>query len=269
LVTRILNNRCKGNINIIAGEKTIMQNKKNSLVKQKTKDAVLEVKDAWKMYKMGDSEVAAVKGIDMKINEGEFVAVVGASGSGKSTTLNIMGALDIPTKGQVLLDGVDITKLDESALARIRGKKIGFVFQAFNLYPSLNVYENIALPMRIHEFDEKEIQEIVPTLINKVGLGHREHHLPSQLSGGERQRVAIARALSTKPSMILADEPTGNLDTRTSLEIMGMLTELHKEGKTVVIVTHEHDIAAFAERVITLRDGKVVSDIKQVVRVKK
>ena len=232
--------------------------------KQKTEQkSVLEVKNAWKMYKMGEVEVAAVKGIDMRINEGEFVAVIGASGSGKSTTLNIMGALDIPTKGEVLLDGVDITKLDESALARIRGKKIGFVFQAFNLYPSLNVFENIALPMRIHEFSEKEIQQTVPILIDKVGLAHRENHLPSQLSGGERQRVAIARALSTKPSMILADEPTGNLDTKTSFEIMHMLRELHDEGKTVVIVTHEQDIAAFAERVITLKDGKVILDKKQ------
>lgn len=233
------------------------------LIHLKTKLPVLEVIDAWKVYKMGEVEVAAVKGIDIVIQEGEFVAVIGASGSGKSTTLNIMGALDIPSKGKVLLDGVDITKLEESELARIRGMKIGFVFQAFNLYPSLNVYENIALPMRIHEFDENEINKTVPMLMNKVGLNHREHHLPSQLSGGERQRVAIARALSTKPSMILADEPTGNLDTKTSFEIMGMLKELHEEGKTVVIVTHEHDIAAFAERVIILRDGKVLSDKKQ------
>ena len=225
--------------------------------------SVLCVKDAWKLYKMGEVEVAAVKGINMNINEGEFVAIIGASGSGKSTTLNIVGALDIPTTGKVLLNGVDITKLDESSLARIRGKEIGFVFQAFNLYPSLNVYENIALPMRIHEFSELEIKNTVPELIQLVGLGHREHHLPSQLSGGERQRVAIARALSTKPSMILADEPTGNLDTKTSLEIMGMLVNLHKQGKTVVIVTHEHDIAAFAKRVITLKDGVVISDVKQ------
>ena len=241
-----------------------MVTQRNTSVRaSKVKLPVLKIEDAWKVYKMGEVEVAAVKGIDLTIEEGEFVAVIGASGSGKSTTLNIMGALDIPSKGKVLLDGVDITKLDESALARIRGKKIGFVFQAFNLYPSLNVFENIALPMRIHEFSEKEIQETVPLLITKVGLAHREDHLPSQLSGGERQRVAIARALSTKPSMILADEPTGNLDTKTSLEIIGMLRELHDEGKTVVMVTHEQDIAAFAERVVTLRDGKVLSDKKQ------
>jgi len=237
---------------------------KNNVGGKKSTNIVLEIVDAYKIYKMDSVEVAAVKGISLKIKKGEFVAIIGASGSGKSTTMNIVGALDVPTKGHVYLDGVDITKLSESDLARIRGLKIGFVFQAFNLYPSLSVYENIALPMRIHEFSDEEIQKEVPILIEKVGLSHRENHLPSQLSGGERQRVAIARALSTKPSMILADEPTGNLDTKTSLEIIAMFKELNeKEGKTVIIVTHEHDIAAFAKRVITLRDGKIISDVKQ------
>jgi len=236
----------------------------NKLGLKKKLTSVLEIVDAYKIYKMGTVEVAAVKGISLKINKGEFVAIIGASGSGKSTTMNIVGALDVPTTGHVYLDGVDITTLSESDLARIRGLKIGFVFQAFNLYPSLSVYENIALPMRIHEFDEDEIAKEVPKLIEKVGLAHREHHLPSQLSGGEKQRVAVARALSTKPSMVLADEPTGNLDTKTSLEIMAMFKELNeKEGKTVIVVTHEHDIAAFAKRVITLRDGKIISDIQQ------
>jgi len=236
-----------------------MMQRKNS-----TAQIVLDIVDAWKVYKMGDIEVTAIKGINVRINKGEFVAIMGASGSGKSTTLNIVGALDIPNKGVVLLDGIDITKLKESELARIRGLKIGFVFQAFNLYPSLSVFENIALPMRIHNFADSEIASTVPKLISKVGLAHREHHLPSQLSGGERQRVAIARALSTNPSMILADEPTGNLDSKTSHEIMDLFKELNEnEGKTVVIVTHELDIAAYAKRIITLRDGLVLSDKKQ------
>ncbi|MEK6959292.1 MAG: ABC transporter ATP-binding protein [archaeon] len=231
---------------------------------KKNSKAIIEVKDAWKTYAMGDVEVTAVRGINIRIDEGEFVAIIGASGSGKSTTMHLVGALDTPTKGTVLLDGIDITRLSESDLARIRGLKVGFIFQTFNLYPSLSVYENIALPMRIHEFSESNISSKVPELIKRVGLGHREGHLPSQLSGGERQRVAIARALSTSPSMILADEPTGNLDSKTSLEIMRLFKELNeKEGRTIVLVTHEHDIAAFAHRVVTLRDGKVVSDRRQ------
>lgn len=212
---------------------------------------------------MDSVEVPAVKGINLKIKKGEFVAVIGASGSGKSTVLNIMGALDNVTKGQIFLDGIDITKLSESKLARIRGSKIGFVFQSFNLHPTLSVYENIALPMRIHEFDEKEIQETVPKIIKLIGLEHRVSHLPTQLSGGERQRVAIARALSTDPSMILADEPTGNLDSKTGAEIIKLFTNLHKkERKTIVLVTHEQDIAKHAERIITLKDGKVLSNKK-------
>jgi len=224
---------------------------------------VLELKDVWKIYKMDSVEVPAVKGISMKIKEGEFVAVVGASGSGKSTALSIMGALDVPTTGLVYLDGTEITTLPESELARIRGKKIGFVFQTFNLYPTLNVFENIALPMRIHEFDEKKIKRTVEELVKLVGLEHRNDHLPAQLSGGERQRVAIARALSAEPSMVLADEPTGNLDTATSMEIMKLFSDLHrKQGKTVVLVTHEQDIAKYAERVVELRDGKIIYDGK-------
>ncbi len=225
---------------------------------------ILDIRGAWKIYDVGTVEVAAVKGIDIKINNGEFVAIMGASGSGKSTTLNIVGALDLPTKGEVYLDGIDITKLDESHLARIRGKTIGFIFQAFNLYPSLSVYENVALPMRIHEFSDEEIKKRVPLLIKQVGLSDRGDHLPSQLSGGERQRVAVARALSTSPQIILADEPTGNLDSKTSYEIMDLLKELNEEqGKTIILVTHEHDIATYASRVITLKDGKILSDKKQ------
>jgi len=219
---------------------------------------VLELRDIWKIYKLGDVEVPALQGINIKVKKGEFLSVIGASGSGKSTVLNMIGALDVPTRGEIYLNGVGISKLDESKLARIRGKTIGFVFQTFNLYPTLNVFENIALPMRIHEFPEKEIKTKVKELAGLVGLTHRIKHLPAQLSGGERQRVAVARALSTDPDIILADEPTGNLDSKTSKEIMSLIKNLHKEhGKTIILVTHEHDLAEYAERIIELIDGKI------------
>jgi len=224
---------------------------------------VLELKDVWKVYKMDTVEVPALRGISMTVKEGEFVAVIGASGSGKSTALNMIGALDVPTKGLVFLNGTEITQLPESKLARIRGKKIGFVFQTFNLYPTLNVFDNIALPMRIHEFEEEKIEKQVKELAKLVGLEHRIKHRPAQLSGGERQRVAIARSLSAEPSMVLADEPTGNLDTKTSNEILDLFVNLHKkEGKTVIMVTHEPYIAARAERIVELKDGKIVYDGK-------
>lgn len=227
-------------------------------------ETVLELEDVWKVYQMDTVEVPALKGISLKVKKGEFVAVIGASGSGKSTALNMIGALDVPSKGLVFLDGQEITKLPESGLARIRGKKIGFVFQTFNLYPTLNVFDNIALPMRIHEFEEKKIEQQAKELAERVGLGHRINHFPSQLSGGERQRVALARALSAEPSMVLADEPTGNLDTKTSRGIMKLLGELHeKEGKTIVLVTHEPEIADCAERFIELRDGEIIYDGKK------
>ncbi len=221
---------------------------------------VLELKDVKKIYKMDSVEVPALRGVSLKVKDGEFVSIVGASGSGKSTILNIIGALDTPTEGSIFLDGIDITTLQESVLARIRGKKIGFVFQTFNLYPSLNVFENIALPMRIHEFDNAVIDKKVKNLVELVGLKQRIFHLPAQLSGGERQRVALARALSADPSMILADEPTGNLDTVTSREIINLLLDLNKKhGKTVILVTHDLPLAKTADRVITLRDGLIVS----------
>ncbi len=224
---------------------------------------VLEVQGIWKVYQMDSIEVPALRGLSLKIKEGEFVAIVGASGSGKSTVLNIIGALDVPTKGLVFLNGIEITKLSESKLARLRGKTIGFVFQTFNLYPTLNVFDNIALPMKIHEFDPVKIEKKVNGLAKLVGLEHRVNHLPAQLSGGERQRVALARALSAEPALILADEPTGNLDTKTSREIMGLLADLHKkQGKTIILVTHEPSLAQYAGRIIELRDGKILYDKK-------
>ncbi|MCX6802338.1 MAG: ABC transporter ATP-binding protein [Candidatus Diapherotrites archaeon] len=225
--------------------------------------SVLELRDVWKVYKLEAVEVTALRGINLKIRQGEFVAVVGASGSGKSTALNMIGALDVPTKGEIFLDGTEISRLPESKLARIRGKKIGFVFQTFNLYPTINVYENIALPMKIHEFDKEVIKKKTKELAGLVGLSNRLTHLPGQLSGGERQRVAVARALSTDPPIILADEPTGNLDTKTSHEILKLISGLNQEqGKTIILVTHEADIAAYAERQVELSDGLVKSDTK-------
>ncbi|MFH0955026.1 MAG: ABC transporter ATP-binding protein [Candidatus Micrarchaeota archaeon] len=224
---------------------------------------VLELQNVSKVYHLDLVEVTAVRNIDLKIYDGEFVAIMGASGSGKSTMLNLIGALDSPTGGKVLIDGTDITSLSENQVARIRGKKIGFVFQNFNLYPTLNVSENIALPMKIHEFNPAEITKKVNELVRLVGLENRKNHLPGQLSGGERQRIAVARALSTTPSLMLADEPTGNLDTKTSVEIMSLFENLNKkESKTIVLVTHENDIAAVADRIVTMRDGKIVSDVK-------
>jgi putative ABC transport system ATP-binding protein len=219
--------------------------------------SVLKLEDVWKIYDLGETKVNAVQGVDIDIKEGEFVSIVGSSGSGKSTTLNIIGALDKPTKGRVFLDGVDIAPLDDSKLARLRGKTIGFIFQTFNLNPNLTVFENIALPMKIHEYPSREINSKVNELIRLVKLDHRIDHLPRQLSGGERQRVAIARALSTEPAILLADEPTGNLDSKTGFAIMKLIVDLHKQGKTIILVTHEADIADYANRKIVLMDGKV------------
>ena len=219
--------------------------------------SVLKLENVWKTYDLGDTKVNAVKGVNIDIKEGEFVSIIGSSGSGKSTTLNIIGALDKPTKGKVFLDGIDIAPLDDSKLARLRGKKIGFIFQTFNLNPNLSVYDNIALPMKIHEYPRKEIKSKVTDIINLVKLEHRIDHLPRQLSGGERQRVAIARALSTEPAILLADEPTGNLDSKTGFAIMELIVDLHKQGKTIILVTHEADIAKYANRKIILKDGMV------------
>lgn len=225
------------------------------------KDNIIDIINLDKKYEMGDTGVLALKNINLKINKGEFIAIVGPSGSGKSTLMNLIGCLDIPTKGDIFLDGQDISKLSESDLSRIRGKKIGFIFQQFNLYPTLTTKENIELPMRIHNFKESDIREKSMKLIRLVSLEHRSEHLPSRLSGGERQRAAIARALSTDPMMILADEPTGNIDSKTGKEIMSFLTKLNVEKNvTIVIVTHDAVTASYANRIVEIKDGQITRD---------
>lgn len=225
---------------------------------EKENKTVIELKNVCKSYQMGEVTVTALKDVSMKVEKGEFVVIMGPSGSGKSTLMNLIGCLDIPTEGKIMLEDHDISKLTESQLARIRGSKIGFIFQFFNLYPTLSVIENVELPMRIHNYDESKIGKKSMGLLKMVGLENRTNHLPSQLSGGEMQRVAIARALSTDPSMILADEPTGNIDSKTSKDIMQFFVKLHKEkNETIIIVTHDKSIAEYAQRIIHLKDGQV------------
>jgi putative ABC transport system ATP-binding protein len=225
---------------------------------------IIELDDVSKTYKMDDVEVKALNKVDLKINRKEFVAIMGPSGSGKSTLLNMVGCLDRPTEGKVILDGIDISELNDSELARLRGNKLGFVFQFFNLYPTLTALENVELPMMIIEKNKNERRERALELLNIVGMKKRAEHLPSQLSGGERQRIAIARALANDPPLILADEPTGNLDSKAGEEIMRFLDKLQeKEGKTVVMVTHEPHIAKYAERIIYLKDGKLQKEVEK------
>ena len=224
----------------------------------KNKETVILLKNVCKFYQMGENIVKAVDGIDMEIKKGEFVAIMGPSGSGKSTAMNLVGNLDIQTKGKILLDNQDTSDLTESDLAQIRGKKIGFIFQNFNLIPNLTVKENVMLPMMFQGIDSEEREEIAEELLEKVGLIDRIDHYPTQISGGEMQRVAIARALANDPEVILADEPTGNLDTKTGEKVMEFLKKLNKEGKTIIMVTHEPELAeAYADVVYWLRDGKV------------
>ncbi len=219
---------------------------------------IIRLDDICKRYKMGDSIVQAVCDASLAINKGEFVAIVGPSGSGKSTMMNMVGALDLASKGEIYLDGIDIEHLAESRLAQIRGRRIGFIFQTFNLIPTLNALENVALPMVFQGVPRHKRIEKAKKLLVDVKLGHRMHHLPNELSGGERQRVAIARALANDPEVILADEPTGNLDSKTGEEIMNMFMELNSNGKTIIMITHDPNLAKKAKRIIKLRDGKIV-----------
>jgi putative ABC transport system ATP-binding protein len=212
-----------------------------------------------KTYRMGRLEVPAVRGIDLHVAQREFVAIMGASGSGKSTLMNIIGCLDVPTSGRYLLDGTDVAKLDDDRLAQIRNRKIGFVFQSFNLIPRTSALHNVEMPL-IYAGQSGRTERAREAL-GAVGLADREHHQPSELSGGQQQRAAIARALVTNPAILLADEPTGNLDSGSSVEIMRLLSKLNTEqGRTIVLITHEQDIARFAERVVELRDGRIVRD---------
>jgi putative ABC transport system ATP-binding protein len=221
-------------------------------------ETVVRATGLTRRYKMGDAFVDALRGVDLTIQRGEFVALVGPSGSGKSTVLNLIGGLDRPTSGQVWIDGVELSVTDERALTRHRRQHVGFVFQTFNLLPRLTAEENVALPLMFSGMPHQERLDRARAVLGRVGLTHRLTHRPSQLSGGEQQRVAIARALVGQPALLLADEPTGNLDTTTGAEIMALLQELNQEGDlTLLVVTHDPEVAAFADRVVTLRDGRV------------
>ena len=218
---------------------------------------LIKLKGGCKFYQMGDSIIKAAHGINVCINAGDFVAIVGPSGSGKSTVMNLVGALDLASEGNIFLDGQDIEHLGESELAQIRGRKIGFIFQGFNLIPTLTALENVMLPMLFQKVEKKERVKRASDLLTQVGLDDRLHHLPGELSGGQRQRVAIARSLSNDPEVILADEPTGNLDSKTGKEIMKMFRELNKTGKTIIMVTHDLEIAKQAKKIISLKDGQI------------
>jgi putative ABC transport system ATP-binding protein len=226
----------------------------------------IELQDVVKVYRMGNIQVNALRGVSFSVTEGEFIAIMGASGSGKSTLMNIIGCLDLPSSGRYLLDGVDVRRLNDNQLAAIRNRKIGFVFQSFNLIPRSTAIHNVEMPLIYAGLSNQRRQRAMAAL-DAVGLADRAKHQPSELSGGQQQRVAIARALVTEPAILLADEPTGNLDSESSLEILRLLVELNDDGRTIVLITHENDIAAFAKRVIRLKDGLVLDDHFQEQRV--
>ena len=225
-------------------------------------EELIKIVNLCKVYDTGTMKVIGLRNINLTIRRGEFVAIMGQSGSGKSTFMNILGCLDRPAIGHYYLDGIDINAMDDDQLSLIRNKKIGFVFQSFNLISRTTARENVELPMTYAHISKRERSERAVKLLERVGLGARTEHMPNEMSGGQRQRVAIARALANDPPLILADEPTGNLDIASSIEIMELFSELHREGATVVVVTHEEDIASFTQRIIRFRDGQIISDEK-------
>lgn len=224
--------------------------------------SLIEVKDIYKIYNPGENEVRALDGISLTVEHGEFLAIVGQSGSGKSTLMNMLGLLDVPTSGKYMLDGKNVSNMTDDELSEIRNKEIGFIFQGFNLIPSLTAVGNVELPLVYRGMRKEERHRLAVEALERVGLSHRLNHLPKQMSGGQQQRVAIARAVAAKPPIILADEPTGNLDSHSGVEVMKILHELHSEGRTIILITHDNDIAAEAQRIIRIQDGQIVSDIK-------
>jgi len=225
--------------------------------------ALIETVDLWKTYMMGSEEIHALRGISIQIERGEYVAIMGPSGSGKSTLMNLIGCLDTPTRGSYLLNGKQVSQMDDNELARIRNEEVGFVFQTFNLLPRATSLKNVELPLVYAGVSAKDCEQRARTALEQVELTSRMNYRPNELSGGQRQRVAIARALVNAPSMLLADEPTGNLDSKTGLEIMGIFDRLHRAGNTILLVTHEADVAAYANRTIHLRDGQIESDVRR------
>ena len=227
-------------------------------------EKLIELRNVYKIYSEGlESEVRALDGVSLEVERGEFVAVVGQSGSGKSTMMNVLGCLDIPTRGDYFLDGVDVRELSDKELSRIRNKQIGFIFQQYNLIQNLTVLENVELPLIYQGIDPIDRRELAMEALGRVGLADRAQHKPTQMSGGQQQRVAIARAISTHPPIIMADEPTGALDSRTGHEVLGFLQQLNKEGSTVILITHDNGIAATARRVVRIADGKIIEDHPQ------
>lgn len=224
---------------------------------------LIKIEDVWKIYQLGKTELKVLQGVNLEIAQGAFLALMGPSGSGKSTLLHIIGCLDVPTKGRILLEGEDISKLSPDELAQIRGRKIGFIFQQFNLFANLNALENVMLPMVFRGVPEEERKKRAKNLLDSLGLEKRIFHKPSELSGGEQQRIAVARALANNPEIIVADEPTGNLDSTTGNKIMEILIDLHqKEKKTIIVVTHDPAIAGYSKEIINIKDGQIITDHK-------